>query len=256
MLDTEHIFPLRNIPEADVPVVLCFGHAGSYSGIFRDWMNNTEEFAFVPVEIPRRLGDLRRIAERVADRASELLWGREYCVFGHSMGAALAFETECILESRYGLEAENVFVCSRHSPDVDKDEFFDSSMSDERLILELKRLGGTDEEVFSQKEYRETIIPFIRNDYRIHESFQWKGERLRCSLEADLGMDDVSVSISDISGWRNMTEGEYKRKLFNGGHFFLYDDDEYFEYLKKRCCQIFGARTGQICLDSVLSEKI
>lgn len=239
MTDTDRVIPLRNIPDIDIPVVLCFGHAGSYSGIFRNWVQNTDDFSFIPVEIPRRLGNFRAIAETVAACSYDILNGRKYCVFGHSMGAAFAFEVEYILETEYGLQAENVFVCSRHSPNVNKEEFYDSSMDEERLILELKRLGGTDEALFTQKEYRNTIIPFIRNDYRIHESFEWKGERLKCSLEADLGMDDVSVSISDIAGWRKMTESVYKRKLFNGGHFFLHESNEYYEYLKKRCHYIF-----------------
>ena len=66
MTDTQRIIPLRNIPDIDIPVVLCFGHAGSYSGIFRNWVQNTDDFSFIPVEIPRRLGNFRAIAETVA----------------------------------------------------------------------------------------------------------------------------------------------------------------------------------------------
>lgn len=240
MTEYNKIFPFaRNICN-NLPAVLCFGHAGSYSGVFREWVNSAEDMLFLPVELPREKGIFADIALSVAEAAEKILNGRRYCIFGHSMGAAFAFETEYILETEYNLCAESVFVCGRHSPDLDRTEFYNSSMGDEMLVRELKRLGGTDLQLLENKEYTDIIIPFIREDYRIHESYTYNNHVIRCPLEADVGMTDISVSFTDTDGWRNMTESSFTRKLFSGGHFFLYDDMNYFGYLHGRCRKIFG----------------
>ena len=239
MTELKKIIPsVENIYDTS-PAILCFGHAGSYSGVFRDWLNAAEDLSILPVELPREKTFFDDIAAFVAKSLAPVLRERGYCVFGHSMGAAFAFETEYILETEYNLCAEGVFVCGRHSPDMNKEEFYRSSMDRERLILEMKRLGGIDETLLENKEYTDIIIPFIREDYRIHESYSYSGHRIRCSLEVDLGVGDVSVSIADTNGWRNMTDSGFTRKLFDGGHFFLYDDMKYFRYLYRRCREIF-----------------
>lgn len=228
-----------DIPETK-PVVLCFGHAGSYGNTFREWNESAADCAFIPVKLPREKENFNDIAAAVAEAAAPLLQKRRYCMFGHSMGALFAFETEYILEHDYKLCADHLFVCGRHSPDNEKEEFYNTSMGDERLIMEIKRLGGTYDELLSDSRYTSVILPFIKNDYRIHESYKYCGHKVICPLEADVGTDDISVSISDTDGWRNMTRGCFTRRIFSGGHFFLYDDMSYFSRLYKLCSEIFA----------------
>lgn len=240
MTELKKIIPSAENICNDVPIIICFGHAGSYGGVFRNWINAVENMAILPVELPREKKIFDDIVKLVAESLAPFLRERCYCIFGHSMGAVFAFETEYILENEYGICAKEVFVCGRHSPDLDKKEFYNTSMNNDRLILEIKRLGGTNEELLEKEEYTNVIIPFIKNDYRIHESYKYCGHKVSCPLEVNLGMTDVSVSIADISGWKNMTNRDFTRKLFDGGHFFLYDDMKYFKYLQGRCRKIFG----------------
>ena len=56
-------------------------------------------------------------------------------------------------------------MVARHAPQMPDPSVFKSTMSDESLIDEMKRLGGTPDEILNNREYMNMFINRIRNDY-------------------------------------------------------------------------------------------
>lgn len=146
---------------------------------------------------------------------------RRYALFGHSLGAYLAFE----VARRLPREPVALFVSGAAPPQqrrrADRPR---ADMSDAELVEELRRLGGTPWQVLGNPELLELLMPSIRADFEVADSYAYEAEpKLRCPLYALGGQDDQAVPVGQLSGWLEQTHGRGQVATFPGGHFYVHD---------------------------------
>ncbi|WP_007023872.1 thioesterase II family protein [Saccharomonospora iraqiensis] len=143
-------------------------------------------------------------------------------LFGHSMGATLAYEVALRLEAA-GVQPLTVFTSGRRAPSTHREERV-HELDDQGIVDELRRLDGTHGGVLDDAELRELFLPVIRGDYTAIETYQYvPGAMLRCPIHALLGERDPRATIEEARAWANHTDGEFSLTTFPGGHFYLDD---------------------------------
>ncbi|MGB3442677.1 MAG: alpha/beta fold hydrolase [Actinophytocola sp.] len=149
---------------------------------------------------------------RVADRPLSL--------FGHSMGAVLAFEVAARLEAD-GVAPHSIIVSGRRAPGTVRDERV-HLRDDDGLVAEIQALSGTDAKVMRDEELLRMVLPAIRGDYRAIETYRSEpGRTISAPIHAIVGESDPKATVAEVSRWEEHTTGAFAMKVFPGGHFYL-----------------------------------
>ncbi|MFF8772954.1 thioesterase II family protein [Kitasatospora sp. NPDC015120] len=217
-------------PDAAVRLV-CLPHAGGSASYFLPVSRAMPPSVDVlcvqyPGRQDRRAEPLVDNVPDLADQvfAALLPWtDRPLALFGHSLGATLAFEVARRLERQKGLVAAGLFASGRRAPSTHRTETV-HLRDDDGLIAEIRGLSGTDDRLLGDEEILRMILPATRADYRAAETYAYEpGEALRCPLSALVGDDDPKVTVDEAAAWADHTEGPFDLRVFPGGHFYLAD---------------------------------
>ncbi|RJL20157.1 thioesterase II family protein [Bailinhaonella thermotolerans] len=166
------------------------------------------------------LTDVRRLAAAVADA----LPGddRPTVLFGHSMGAVVAFELALLLERR-GAAPHALVASGRRAPSTYRDEWV-HRRDRAGVAAELRGLSGTDPVFLQDPELFEMVLPALRADYRAVETYECDpGAAVGCRLVAFVGDDDPKTTVEEAGAWSRHTTGGFDLRVFPGGHFYLDD---------------------------------
>ncbi|NVE01899.1 thioesterase II family protein, partial [Massilia sp. BJB1822] len=207
--------------------VVMFPHAGGGASFYRGW---SEEFpASVDLRVVQYPGREDRLNDRFAPSLGVLadslaavlanLPAAPLLLFGHSMGALLAYEVALRLERRGAPALRHLFVSGRRPPGCRPGGSV-HRRDDAGLMAELAALGGTPSALQQQPELRALVLPAVRDDYRLVETHPSRaGTALACALSACNGEADADAA--DMDGWAAHTSGPSALHLFPGDHFYL-----------------------------------
>ncbi|WP_030293827.1 thioesterase II family protein [Streptomyces katrae] len=147
-------------------------------------------------------------------------------LFGHSMGAVLAYELALRMQDAGLPSPVRFFASGRRAPSRYRDDVVHLG-SDAQMVAELRKLSGTDAAMLADPELLEMIMPAIRSDYRAVETYRYEpGRKLDCPVTVLTGDSDHRVSIDEAASWEAHTTGPTELHVFPGGHFFLADQNE------------------------------
>jgi medium-chain acyl-[acyl-carrier-protein] hydrolase len=167
--------------------------------------------------------DLGRLVAPLADGIARA-GAHDFVLFGHSMGALLCFEVARELRRRGGPTPAGLLVSGARAP-----QFF-GSPEEERVhhlpqrefIAHLRSLQGTPAEVLASPEIMDLLLPALRADFRICETYRYlPGPPLSSPVVVLFGRDDKDVRPQHAAGWRSHTSGPCVVRALSGGHFFL-----------------------------------
>ncbi|WP_325097861.1 thioesterase II family protein [Nocardia gipuzkoensis] len=212
--------------------LLCFPPGGGSATAYRDlaqWFG--PGVAVFAVQYPGRqdrlgedpITDLVALADRIAREV--LAQGRVagLSLFGHSMGATVAFETARRLE-RAGQPVTTLFVSGRPAPTFEETGRLHLA-SDDDLIGDLVRLAADPaplEMLRAEPSLAELVLPAVRADYRAVETYRYQpGEPLRAGIAALVSTEDPTMRPEQADEWRAHTGAGFDRATFPGGHFYL-----------------------------------
>lgn len=208
--------------------LFCFPHAGGSASFYRTWPRHVPPSVEVrAVQYPGRadrraeplIDNAEHLAKLVTDAMAPLL-DRPVALFGHSMGALIAYEVARELEAR-GRGVVHLFASGRHAPHVRR-PLAALTDSDEDLIADLVRLGGVEPALLADPAIRELTLPIVRNDYRVDETYQHRpGGVLDCPVTAILGDADPEVDAAEAERWGELTRGRSNVRVLGGDHFYL-----------------------------------
>lgn len=209
--------------------LFCFPHAGGSAVAYRNWAKETTAAVEVQaVQYPGRadriadafVGDAHRLARLIAGSMTPLL-DRPAAFFGHSMGAIVAYETARLLAER-GHGLLHLFASGARPPHDRGEPEHVAERDDDGVVAELAKLGGSDAEVLRDPEMRELILPYVRNDFRLIESYvQRPGPKLGIPVTALIGSSDPHVTEDQAVGWSETTDAAFTLETFPGDHFYL-----------------------------------
>ncbi|MEU4685792.1 thioesterase II family protein [Streptomyces xinghaiensis] len=209
--------------------LFCLPHAGGAASFFVPLSRAlSADLDVLAVQYPGRqdrwreegvesLGELaRQVYESIAPLAD-----RPLALFGHSMGATLAFEVARLLERRAGTVPAHLFVSGRRAPSRHRDEAV-HRLGDEALLADVRLLSGTDSSLLGDEEFLRLALPAFRADYKAIETYRYRpGPPLRCPITALTGDSDPKTTLDEVRSWSEHTSAGFGMKIYPGGHFFL-----------------------------------
>lgn len=221
--------PRRNI-KASLKL-FCFPYAGGNSQIYRGWPYKLPETVEVyAVNLPGRGMRLReppitRLTPLVHEIAEAILpeLDRPFAFFGHSMGALIAFELAHHLRKQDQLSPAHLVVSGRRAPHLPNTDPQTHDLPDEEFLEELHRLNGTPKEALEHPELMELMLPILRADFGLCETYTYEARPLLdCPIAAFGGLQDNDVSREHLEGWRAHTSSSFKMSMLPGDHFYVH----------------------------------
>jgi pyochelin biosynthesis protein PchC len=216
-------------PAPDAPVQLaCFPHAGGSASFFlpvaRALAGRVEVLA---VQYPGRQERRHEPCLQTIDELADAVLGplldcadRPLALFGHSMGASVAFELACKMEER-GVAPLALIISGRRAPSRDRLERV-HELADADLIREIQNMNGTDSRLLLDEELLRMVLPAVRSDYRAVETYRWHSTGpVRAPLHVHTGTSDPKVDLDEAQAWQQHTSGEFTLTSYPGGHFYL-----------------------------------
>jgi medium-chain acyl-[acyl-carrier-protein] hydrolase len=215
--------------------LFCFPYAGGSALTYRDWAARLPAHVEVyPVQLPGR-GD--RVREKPISRmlplahavARELLplIDRPFALFGHSMGAILAFEIARLLRKHRAPQPLHLFASGHTAPQAAATAPQTYNLPDAELMEELRRLNGTPEELLGEPELMKVMLPLLRADFEADQAYAYAEEPpLNCPISVYGGLRDPETSREELEAWRRQTTSSCTVRMFPGDHFFINTDRE------------------------------
>lgn len=215
-------------------LALCFHHAGANAGFWRSWLPVARRYNLhlCPYELP---GHSTRLQERCLTTIDAVLAdlapicaklnadprGAPMVLFGHSLGALIAF---AVAQSLTAGRLQRLFVSGRLPPQQQPPAPLRHTLSDQQLAAELIGLGGTPKEVLASPELLAMVLPILRADFAITETFALPSaaqQQRALPLTVLGGRDDAEVSVAQLRGWLQWGDETSTCQLFAGDHFYL-----------------------------------
>lgn len=211
--------------------LLCVPYAGVGPSAFRRWGEALPpDIEVGVVHLPGRESRLREAPftriEPLVDAASAAL--RRYidlpfAMFGHSMGALVAFELARRFRDEGWGTPSHLFVSGRRAPHLPPRHPVITHLPDGEFVQEIRRrYNGIPDEVLRHPDLLVLLVPGLRADLSVVETYAHRpGPPLGCPIAAFGGLADPEATEAELAGWRQQTTGTLSVQMFPGGHFFL-----------------------------------
>jgi surfactin synthase thioesterase subunit/phosphopantetheinyl transferase len=208
---------------------LCLPHAGGAASLYRRWPDGLPAGVEVcAVQLPGRETRFSELAywrwQPLVAALAEALRGaidRPYALFGHSLGALLAFELVRQFRRQGVPQPAHLFVAANPAPHQRPAEPPLHTLPDSQFVVELGKRNGTPEAVLDNVELMQLFLPLLRADFAVSETYAFQGDQpLDCPISAFGGLHDGQVTAEEVEAWRELTTGGFERHMFPGDHFF------------------------------------
>ncbi len=145
-----------------------------------------------------------------------------FAFFGHSMGAAIAFELARALRRSGTQMPLALFTSAARAPQFRKNYTPAPDPADSDFFEELRRLEGLPSTVLDQPEALEILMPALRADARLYRRYVYHAEPpLHLPIFTYAGRADPNVRPEHMERWREQTTSRFEHREFEGGHFYL-----------------------------------
>lgn len=227
---------VRPHPQTDARLTLvCLGFCGGGTGPYLRWTEALpSDVALAAVCYPGREGRFREPPARTwhelaEDTTAAVLDGIEgpYVLFGHSMGAWMAFDVAARIEEAGHPPAQALVVSSANSPVEgvrERDMFPAQHQTDDEVLDWLTVNGLLPDYVLGDPGLREMALDLMRADMRVRDDFRYRpGSRVSAPLQVLTGAEDTTIASDAALAWRALTTGGFRHDVLPGAHFFTPD---------------------------------
>jgi medium-chain acyl-[acyl-carrier-protein] hydrolase len=213
--------------------LFCMPYAGGGVAPYRLWFKSLpDDIEVLAAQLPGRESRLRELPlSSIMAMVDTLLPAIEaasdlpYAIFGHSMGALIAYELTAALERRGGRAPSRLFVSARRPPD-EPDTWSPIHELPEPVFLEelQTRYGAIPAAVLAEPELLELLLPVVRADIRAVETY-WPSSdapaTVRCPVSVYGGDADTHPLPAQLPLWQRLASHPIRVRVFAGDHFYL-----------------------------------
>ena len=146
-----------------------------------------------------------------------------FALFGHSVGALMAFEMARELRRRGLGTPVRLFVSAHAAAQIPRSVEPIHQRPEPEFVDELiKRYDAIPSSILADRDLMEMFIPVLRADLEILETYTYRPEPpLACPISAFGGVLDSTVERSQLEAWQHQTSNSFRLRMFSGKHFFL-----------------------------------
>ena len=228
-----HPWLVRPAPHPDAALRLfCFPYAGGGSAIYHYWPKGLP--STIEVCALRLPGRETRISETPFTRLTSLTHAlsdvllpdldRPFAFFGHSLGGLISFELVNVLRQQQRPLPVHLYISASRPPQLAPTTAVHQLPTPD-FIDHLRGLLGTPEEVLNNQDMMQLLLPCIRADFAMSETYTYTPQAaLDCPITAFGGWQDHLVDHDAINAWRAHTHGRFKLLMLAGGHFYIHSE--------------------------------
>jgi medium-chain acyl-[acyl-carrier-protein] hydrolase len=208
-------------------ILYCFSYAGGSGQNYYSWkelLPNCIELRVITLP-GRGKRFLETPLESINTMADEIVTEIQQCsnqkilFYGHSMGAALAYECALRLE-RLHAPIEHLFVGGFRAPHLPCTRTKINNLPQDNFLFELSKYGATPQEVLDEKGLLEMILPMLRADFKAIESYRAIEQSISCPITAFYGLNDHCIIPDQVKKWNACTHSYFNTIAINGSHLF------------------------------------
>ncbi|GGP79754.1 thioesterase II family protein [Saccharothrix coeruleofusca] len=211
--------------------LVCLPFAGAGASFFRPWAAHAgDRLAVVPLQLPgrERLIDVEPHRDAVVaadellpDLVRQLDGLTEVALFGHSLGAVLAYELAHRVAAHPDLVLRHLFVSGSPEPSTQRPRRA-TGLPDDEFLARVSEFAGFRHEALEDPEMRELILPTLRADVEMHENYRPStADRLPAPVTSLRGSDDALVSAVEAARWSEVAGAGFEYVEVSGGHMYL-----------------------------------
>jgi surfactin synthase thioesterase subunit len=211
--------------------LFCFAYAGGSATHFADWQAALgPSIEVCAVQLPGRgarfheapISDLSTLIPAIA-AAIDGYTDLPFAFFGHSMGGLLAFELTRHLRRHRLPMPQHLFVSGCAAVRYRREPQGTHLLDDAALCEKLKEYNGTPPEILANDELMSLVLPTIRADFAIGETYKYQPEEpLQLAISVLAGKMDDFTSPEQVHGWQEETQLPCEIAWFDGDHFFIH----------------------------------
>jgi acyl transferase domain-containing protein len=217
--------------------LFCFPYGGGGASIFRGWQSHLPAGIEVrPIQLP---GREQRIREQALDQLEPLVASLTevigpyldlpFALFGHSMGALIAFELARALDRKFGKAPAAFFAAGYPAPHLEN-RFFENLLPEDPEDLEgiekrkdrIRELDLLPDALIGDQDLMRVLLPTFCADFTLVKSYKYfEAPPLSCPLFAYSGEDDPEITVPHVSEWYRHTTGTFTLRVLPGAHRFV-----------------------------------
>jgi len=209
-------------------IVVCLPFGGGSASAYRPWAARfPANVQLCAVDLPGRAA---RFAEPLLTHAERIVAGLlglpdlpvPFVLFGHSLGALLAYEWASHLQQAGRPAPTHLVVSGRTAPQMMRTPAPIHGLDNGDFLAEVRRYQGLPDEVLAQQELIDLFLPILRADFTITETYRHAPRpALRIPLLILGGEHDPMVAPAELSHWLALTTAPSRIETFPGSHFYL-----------------------------------
>lgn len=211
--------------------LICIPYAGGGAVVYRPWREQLPPSVALSIaQLPGRESRLREaplrrigpVVEALAEAVGPLTT-RPYALFGHSMGALIAFELARALRRGGAPLPVCLFVSGRRAPQLPDPEPPLHALADGPFVgAMVRRYNAIPRIILEDIELLRLFLPTLRADLELIETYRYADEApFACPIVALGGQDDGRATAADLEAWRAHTTTEFRVRRLPGDHFYL-----------------------------------
>lgn len=231
--------------------LILFHHAGGDKYAFQYLSQKlNQDFEIIYYELPGRnyrlneslLFDIHQIVD---DAYNTILpyTQNDFVFIGMSMGALISFLVSEKLHQKNKNLPKHIVLSSRKSIEQYTTIHQVANADDDTFWNYVKSFGANIDGILQHHELKNFYEPILRADFKALEYFNHHyhnhlSTQLPISVSSLFGKDDIHIDIEGANSWNKYFTKEFEVKVFEGGHFFLYNNNEAIEYIRNKALSL------------------
>lgn len=214
--------------DLDAPLRLfLFHYAGAGSSVYHDWFGLLPaDVAAQAIQLPGRQErraepthtEVGSLVTALVDEFVPELDGRPYALFGHSMGALVAYRLALALTAE-GDGPALLGVSGWTPAGFAMPTAADAALPDEGIVARMRELGALPGH--ADPDMLALAVPAMRADVAVCASYVDDDAKLDCPVVAYSGAADRLMSPAAMAAWAARSPDYLGNRVFPGGHFFV-----------------------------------
>ena len=204
------------------------------------------ELKLTTLELPGRgkkvrqslLTDMQSLTDHLYEEIKQKT-NEPYAIYGHSMGTILGYLIVQKIAAAGLPLPQHLFFTGCEGPSCLVHKVIMHDLSSKELVAELKKMGGSSDEVFEDEAMMAYFEPILRADFKAIETYVYEETTpLDVPISVFTGLEE-EITYEAAASWQKETTQPVTVTQLPGDHFFIYDHEEII--MKSICQKLMGS---------------